>query len=119
MLYLIGADEDGPLKLGWAVDPRFRRVQLQTGNPQTLRLLAVAGVGDRKYETRLHQRYADRWIRGEWFNLTVEEVVNAEIGYHCTGWSRVTPNHALYLPVEGHSPSWNAPEHGRYKSRRY
>lgn len=53
-VYLIGEQDDGPVKIGVAKDPITRLRAMQTGNSRRLRLERVL-VGDRNIEQLLHQ----------------------------------------------------------------
>ena len=65
-VYLIQADEDGPIKIGVAtnVSSRFSSLQVATHIP--LKLLGLID-GDEKMERRLHKKFEDLHLRGEWF----------------------------------------------------
>jgi hypothetical protein len=64
--YVIRAGEDGPIKIGKAMDPEARLAELQTGSWEELRLLhVVPGYGE--MERRFHIRLRAAHIRGEWF----------------------------------------------------
>jgi hypothetical protein len=65
-VYFVQSGAAGPIKIGWAASVRKRLALLQIGNPETLRLLAVA-PGDAELEALLHLRFGDHRIRGEWF----------------------------------------------------
>lgn len=56
----------GLIKIGTAVDPRKRLSQLQTGNGETLSLLAVE-PGGLDIEGRRHRQFRAYRARGEWF----------------------------------------------------
>lgn len=66
-VYFIQAGVGGPIKVGVSVDPISRMAQMQTGMPETLRLLAFI-PGTRDDERKLHDRLARHRIRGEWFH---------------------------------------------------
>jgi hypothetical protein len=67
-VYVIQADGDSPIKVGWAADVPKRIAELQTGNPRALRLLHVL-VGEQRLEHNMHRRLG-RPLRlvGEWFD---------------------------------------------------
>jgi len=65
-VYFVQAGIDGPIKIGWAIDPLDRVRELQVGNHEQLQLLmTVADNGT--LEMTLHERFRDLHIRGEWF----------------------------------------------------
>lgn len=66
-VYFIQAGASGPIKIGVSVDPISRMAQMQTGMPETLRLLAFI-AGTRDDERKLHIKLAAHRIRGEWFH---------------------------------------------------
>lgn len=59
------------IKIGWSARVTARLAQLQTGNPDPVRLLATT-PGGRALERRLHERFADARLAGEWFEATPE-----------------------------------------------
>lgn len=67
-VYFIQAGE-GPVKIGWALDPKKRLAELQTGCPSELRLIGT-WPGDRELEKSAHQHFAEHRLRGEWFRPT-------------------------------------------------
>lgn len=69
-LYLISETEDGPIKVGIAVNPKSRCRELQTGSPHALRVLHEVEIKDaRAIEARVHGLLSDHHIRGEWFAI--------------------------------------------------
>jgi hypothetical protein len=66
-LYFIQAGDDGPIKIGAADDPEFRRKTLAAGSPYDLRLLAVIPQVPGLLESLLHKRFYHLAIRREWF----------------------------------------------------
>lgn len=71
MLYAIQAGDDGPVKLGTAVDPVARLRVLQTPHHTRLHLRA-AWPGERVDERALHARFGANRLHGEWFGCTPE-----------------------------------------------
>jgi predicted GIY-YIG superfamily endonuclease len=77
-LYVISASTSGPCKLGRSNDPEKRLRQLQTGHSETLHLFhqeLVTGSEISLMERALHRTIAFKRMRGEWFNITVEEAI--------------------------------------------
>jgi hypothetical protein len=67
-VYVIQAEGDSPIKVGWAVDVPKRIAELQTGNPRRLRLIHLL-VGERRLEHNLHRRIGrPSRLMGEWFD---------------------------------------------------
>jgi hypothetical protein len=70
-VYFIQAGADGPIKIGYTADPFARLEELQTAHYEDLRLLmTIADNGT--LEARLHERFAELRIRGEWFRAEGE-----------------------------------------------
>jgi hypothetical protein len=66
-VYCIGERESAyGVKIGYSTNPEARVVELQTGNPRTLVLLAKIR-GDEELERRFHTQYRALNICGEWF----------------------------------------------------
>lgn len=65
-VYMIQHGANGPVKIGLSNKPQRRVGQLQTGNPEELRLRHVFPA-NRNVEAGLHVRFKDARIRGEWF----------------------------------------------------
>ena len=84
-IYFIHCDEPHqPIKIGYAADPATRLYSMQVGCPLPLSLMAYAEVPDAKQvEARLHERFDESRIRGEWFAATPEllEVAKAAESY--------------------------------------
>jgi hypothetical protein len=75
-VYFVQEGDDGPIKIGWASDLVDRLERLQTGNPRELRIIASL-PGSRATEAVFHQRFADRRIRNEWFDIDAETVLRS------------------------------------------
>jgi hypothetical protein len=66
-IYFIRAGKDGPIKIGHTTrTPEIRLGQLQTGNPHKLHVLEEIH-GDGATESKLHARFAEFRLDGEWF----------------------------------------------------
>lgn len=63
-------DGNGFYKIGKSKNPIARETTLQSENP-TITLIAVCSEDIEKH---LHEKYSDKRKRGEWFNLTEEDV---------------------------------------------
>ena len=68
--YLMKDSNTGLIKIGKAIDPKFRERTLQSEKP-TISLFAIC---DNLVEDELHKKYNDKRIRGEWFKLSEDEV---------------------------------------------
>src|SRR4051812_35101412 len=72
MIYFIQSGRSEFVKIGHcAGNPRMRLGQLQVGNPEELRLIAVKEGGVQE-EIAFHQRFDHLRIRGEWFSWDEE-----------------------------------------------
>lgn len=70
-VYFIQAgDEDGPIKIGFADNPRARLNDLQTGHYEQLVLLGVLPCETLEDERKIHALVDDACIRGEWHRAT-------------------------------------------------
>lgn len=77
-LYIIASSSEGPVKLGFSADPQKRLKQLQTGSALVLSLHHVEEVDSARVkiaERALHKLLGHKRLKGEWFNLSVEEAV--------------------------------------------
>lgn len=70
-VYFIRAGLSGPVKIGYSKNPFRRLIELQSGNADKLRLLAIhpGGAG---LEKSLHRYFADCRALNEWFDPTDE-----------------------------------------------
>lgn len=77
-VYLIKDDESGFYKIGYAKCARKRLKALLKQEPLLPKPFQFWLVNKwyvpQSFETRLHERFADRRIRGEWFELTDADV---------------------------------------------
>ena len=75
-VYAIREKETGRIKLGISIDPEERLKQLQTGNSQTLELVAYCKANNRFNDERAaHLKAKQYHIRGEWFAEKALEVI--------------------------------------------
>ena len=68
--YLMKDFNTGLIKIGKAIDPKFRERTLQSEKP-TISLFAICND---LIEDELHNKYSDKRVRGEWFKLGEDEV---------------------------------------------
>lgn len=75
-VYVIGWQESGPLKIGVAKDPLERALNLQTGCPYPLRVLASYRIGRDVFfsERCFHKALAPYKLTGEWFAVALSTV---------------------------------------------
>jgi len=75
-VYLIRGN-DGKYKIGMAKNPKKRIFQLQTGNADTLKLIAeYKSENANRIERALHHQYSYSRSIGEWFDLSVADESN-------------------------------------------
>lgn len=67
-IYFIEAAGRGTVKIGFSIAPEERLADLQTSAPDKLILVATV-EGDMNREKRLHKRFANYRLTGEWFRL--------------------------------------------------
>jgi T5orf172 domain. len=71
-IYLIACEQPLSLKIGFTTKhPRTRLKQLQTGNPNKLKLIGWF-PGSLQSERDIHDSLAEFRLHGEWFSLTPE-----------------------------------------------
>lgn len=68
--YLIQDLANGYFKIGKSLSPLTREKTLLSEKP----ILSLRYVCKRDVEKELHAKYADKNVRGEWFNLTDEDI---------------------------------------------
>ena len=77
-VYLIQAD-NGLTKIGNSENPEERLSQLQQNSPCQLNLYYCQFVKNSKHlEKFLHVKFASKRVRGEWFNLSADELAQAK-----------------------------------------
>jgi hypothetical protein len=78
-VYLIRNGSSFAFKIGIAHDVESRLAQLQTGNPVDLALESSYEFPNADHVERvLHQKWASRRMRGEWFDLNVDDLEEFE-----------------------------------------
>ena len=81
---------DGPIKIGYTNGSVLRRLQmLQTGNPNTLVVLASV-PGSHLEERRLHAKFWSTVVGGEWYAASdaLLDHIKSEITQHRTMFCR-------------------------------
>jgi hypothetical protein len=73
VIYFIRAVGTDLVKIGKARDPERRLGELQTGSPHALKIEAMCR-GYSRVERYLHDKCAERHVRGEWYRIDAEEV---------------------------------------------
>lgn len=79
-VYVIGVDADGPVKVGFAADVAVRLSALQIGCPDELmvhKAVSVPKVMADLVERAVHAKLKEHHRRGEWYNVTAGQAINA------------------------------------------
>lgn len=73
IVYFILDPTTNNVKIGYTTLDRMRPrlKELQIGSSSELKLLGTVW-GDKSVESRLHEKFQDSWVRGEWFKWTEE-----------------------------------------------
>lgn len=66
MIYFIQAGNGGPIKIGYSKSPKLRLKELQTGNPDLLKVLSIID-GSIAKEKEIHKKFSQFNIKNEWF----------------------------------------------------
>lgn len=81
-IYYIGCAETQRVKIGFTTRSLSKRLRaLQTGSPTKLGVLAWH-KGTMEDEQRLHERFADERLHGEWFDMSgrlLEHLMNGAV----------------------------------------
>lgn len=86
-IYVIGPAE-GPFKIGYSANPNARLSSLQTGRTDKLILHYSEETETDKakvIEKLIHQTIAHKRIRGEWFDVTLDEAIG-EVRHALIRW---------------------------------
>lgn len=73
MIYLCRNKRNGYVKIGFSLTPDLREKTLQSEEPELFFEHRFPGTSMDE-ESALHRKYAHRRLRGEWFELTPEDV---------------------------------------------
>ena len=75
-------ESNGYYKIGISNHPKYREHTLQSEKPTIVLLKAkqfpIRSIAE-AYEAALHKTYANKRLRGEWFNLDEQDVENLMI----------------------------------------
>ena len=78
MIYII-ENSDNHYKIGYSKNPKKRIKQLNTGNSTDLKIVKLYETKyDSKIEAYLKNYFKPKLIKGEWFELTLEDIDNIE-----------------------------------------
>jgi len=82
-VYFIQGQCGGAIKIGYSLTPSSRLKTLQTGYPDTLKMLLVI-PGDESIEHALHRQFEGARLKGEWFRpdeLLIEKIKELSAKY--------------------------------------
>lgn len=71
-LYLMRNNRNGYIKIGYSNDPKYRETTLQAEEPEVELIFQIKT--SIKEELALHEKYAAKRLRGEWFDLNIQEI---------------------------------------------
>jgi len=74
MIYFLRAGDDGPVKIGTAIDPEKRKKGFRTASYTKLSFIRLID-GGRKEEVLLYRYFRHLHIQGEWFSYDDEMLV--------------------------------------------
>ena len=86
-VYFIQGQCGGAIKIGFSVNPSKRLKELQTGYPDTLKILLMI-PGDEGTEHALHYQLEGAKLKGEWFRpdeCVIERIKDLKVKYDFTG----------------------------------
>lgn len=78
-MYIYAIGTETRQKIGFSRDPAARLKQLQTGNPEFFNLHHMIEVDEGRYqliERFLHKDIGYKRLKGEWFDMTKQEVIH-------------------------------------------
>jgi len=73
-VYIIRSLKLNLYKIGYSSDVNTRFCVIKTHNADVLELILVFAEGTKELESSLHERFSDRRVRGEWFDLTKKDL---------------------------------------------
>lgn len=78
-IYFIQSEIGGPIKIGKAHDVRSRIEEFQKGCPFELKILHILKNVSSSIEGKLHKKYKNYRIRGEWFAEEILEFLENDL----------------------------------------
>lgn len=73
-LYIMRNNRNAYFKIGYSSNPKFREKTLQAEDPDIT--LVHSWECCKSIETKVHRKFKDNRLRGEWFKLTDKEMLN-------------------------------------------
>lgn len=96
-VYMIRAGQNGPVKIGFTDDVAKRLAMMQTGNHEQLTVLRLF-EGSAAEEARLHERFADNHLRGEWHHFCKAMMGDVGLAEILPSPAEIPPPHGLINP---------------------
>jgi hypothetical protein len=75
-LYVMVDKRTGYHKIGRSKDPKYRERTLQADAPEIEMVFCFEGYVNQ--EKRLHEKYAEKRVRGEWFDLSENDLIDIQ-----------------------------------------
>ncbi|WP_269235008.1 GIY-YIG nuclease family protein [Flavobacterium flavigenum] len=75
-VYLMVNSDSGYIKIGTSINPHYREKTLHSQEPKIF--LIAQWKCNKHVEKQLHEKFKDKRIRGEWFNLQLKDLKNIE-----------------------------------------
>lgn len=76
-VYLMVDNTNGLIKIGRSKNPKLREGTLQSKEPETKKI--AQWRVPKSIEKDLHSKFSHKRIRGEWFRLTIEDMVEIKL----------------------------------------
>lgn len=73
-IYLMKNERNGLVKIGKSISPKFRERTLQSQEPE-ISMIFVSCLCEEIIEKDLHEKFSEKRVRGEWFNLTDDDIL--------------------------------------------
>lgn len=73
-VYIMTNKRNGYSKIGISNNPKYRESTLQSQEPEVKLIFKRIVVNPRDSEKKLHNHYSEHRLRGEWFDLTPEQI---------------------------------------------
>ncbi len=85
--YIVSCDGSRLLKIGRSKTPEWRLLVMQVGCPNEL---SIVWCWPDDIEAELHEHFADRKVRGEWYDVGIDEAIQAAAWLSKRKWKRET-----------------------------
>ena len=82
--YLMLNERNGMTKIGYSKDPKFREATLQSQEPEVKMIFKYKGT--RATERAVQNEFATSRVRGEWFNLSDDQMESSKAHVIMLNW---------------------------------